>query len=153
MTLLTVSNAFSQTDYVYHNFEGCRKMIFTEASLNLPSGIKVTLEDRVKNVFTNLDDSDYKITLSEPIDGVGRFYLHTSSKSALSADDNIALSSVSIYKTNASNLRIAGLQQGSTNVKLYNILGKQVLNSSFEANGVKDVALPQLATGVYIVQL
>ncbi|WP_405563292.1 T9SS type A sorting domain-containing protein [Polaribacter sp. Asnod6-C07] len=130
-----------------------KEITFSATSLNLPSGVKVVLEDRANNVFTNLDDGNYKITLTEAADGGGRFYLHTSSKSVLSVDDNVALNSISIYKTTASTLRIAGLQQGDASVKLYNILGKQVLNSSFEANGVKDIALPQLATGVYIVQL
>lgn len=130
-----------------------KEITFSVESLNLPEGIKVILEDRVKNVFTNLDEGDYNITLTEAADGVGRFYLHTSSKSALSVDDNLALNSISIFKTNASTLRIAGLQQGNATIKLYNILGKQVLNSAFFTSGVKDVALPKLATGVYVVQL
>jgi hypothetical protein len=130
-----------------------KEITFSVESLNLPEGIKVILEDRVKNVFTNLDEGDYEISLTEAADGVGRFYLHTSSKSALSVDDNLALNSISIFKTNASTLRIAGLQQGNATIKLYNILGKQVLNSAFFTSGVKDVALPKLATGVYVVQL
>lgn len=50
-------------------------------------------------------------------------------------------------------LRIVGLQQGNINIKLYNILGKQLLNASFESNGIKDISLPKLTAGVYIVQL
>ena len=130
-----------------------KEITFSVESLNLPEGIKVILEDRVKNVFTNLDEGDYEISLTEAADGVGRFYLHTSSKSALSVDDNLALNSISIFKTNSSTLRIAGLQQGNATIKLYNILGKQVLNSAFVTSGVKDIALPKLATGVYVVQL
>jgi hypothetical protein len=48
---------------------------------------------------------------------------------------------------------LVGLQQGDIKIKLFNILGKQVLNSSFKTNGVKDISLPNLATGVYIVHL
>jgi hypothetical protein len=33
------------------------------------------------------------------------------------------------------------------------MLGKQVLNSDFTSNGVSDIALPKLATGIYIVHL
>ncbi|MDP5104918.1 MAG: T9SS type A sorting domain-containing protein [Polaribacter sp.] len=130
-----------------------KEITFAVEALNLPEGINVFLEDRKMNVFTNLNDGNYKVTLSEATNGVGRFYLHTSSKSALSVDDNLALDNISIFKTNATTLRIVGLQQGNTSVKLFNILGKQVMNSSFEANGVKDIALPNLATGVYIVKL
>ena len=56
-------------------------------------------------------------------------------------------------KTNNSNLRITGLQNGEASVKIFNILGKQVLQKSFTANGAKDIPLPNLATGIYIVQL
>ena len=50
-------------------------------------------------------------------------------------------------------LRIVGLQQAKASVKLFNVLGKQVLNADFESNGMKDISLPRLAKGIYIVQL
>ncbi|MFY9241780.1 MAG: T9SS type A sorting domain-containing protein [Polaribacter sp.] len=129
-----------------------KEITFSVETLNLPEGINVFLEDREKNIFTNLKESNYKITLEQAASGIGRFYLHTSSKSALSTD-NIALENVSIYKTDTKTLRIVGLQQGKANIKLYNVLGKQVMNSSFESNGVKDISLTNLAIGVYIIQL
>ena len=130
-----------------------KEITFSVEALNLPSGINVFLEDRAKNIFTNLNESDYNITLLETTDGVGRFFLHVSSNSVLSIDDDLALDNISIYKANASTLRIVGLQQGNASIKLYNVLGKQIMNSSFEADGVKDISLPSLAKGVYIVQL
>ena len=51
------------------------------------------------------------------------------------------------------NLRIVGVQQGKAQVRLYNILGKKVLNNSFIANGINEVTLPNIKTGIYIVQL
>ena len=33
------------------------------------------------------------------------------------------------------------------------MLGKQLLNSSFTTNGVQDISLPQLSTGIYLIQL
>ena len=127
---------------------------FSAESLNLPIDIKVFLEDRVKKVFTRLDkaNSNYEVTLSEALNGVGRFYLHTSAKSSLSVDI-IELQGVSIFKSNASTLKIEGLQQGKASVSLFNIQGKQILSSSFEANGVKEISLPKLTAGVYFVQL
>ena len=62
------------------------------------------------------------------------------------------LDNVSVFKVNNS-LRILGLQKGKASVKLFNILGRQVLNAAFESNGTKDISLPRLAKGVYIVQL
>ncbi|MCL7753346.1 T9SS type A sorting domain-containing protein [Polaribacter sp. Z022] len=131
-----------------------KELTFTVDELNLPKEINVFLEDRLTNTFTqlNVDNSEYKITLTESIDGIGRFYLHTAS-SVLSVGKDLSLEGVSIYKTNKSTLRIVGLQQGKTNVKIFNILGKQIMNSSFESIGVKDIAIPNTAKGIYVIQL
>ncbi|MDG2151996.1 MAG: T9SS type A sorting domain-containing protein, partial [Polaribacter sp.] len=83
---------------------------------------------------------------------VGRFYLHTSQNTLNSS--KALLDKTAIYKINNSSLRIVGLPQEKVAVKLFNILGKQLLNTSFEGNGVNDIALPKnLNNGVYIVQL
>tara|TARA_R110002126_G_scaffold282967_1_gene431868 strand:+ start:22270 stop:25266 length:2997 start_codon:yes stop_codon:yes gene_type:complete len=134
--------------------EADKEITFSAEALNLPSDLKVFLEDRLTNTFTRLDEvnNEYTITLTEKSDGVGRFYLHTKSSSVLSTSETL-LESVRIYKTNAATLRIAGLSQGKANVKLFTMLGKQVVNTSFTSNGTKDITLPNLATGIYIVAL
>ena len=120
---------------------------------NLPSGIKVFLEDRTTNTFTRLDElnSTYKVTLNEKTNDIGRFYLHT--KSAALSTETVALENVSIYSADQSTLRIVGLSQGKSTIKMFNVLGKQVLNSTFNSNGVSEINVSQLSTGVYIVQL
>jgi len=130
-----------------------KEITFSVEALNLPTGIKAFLEDKVNNTFTRLDEanSNLKVTLNEDLNGIGRFYLHT--KSSVLSTNNIKLENISIYKTNASNLRITGLQQGKVNIKLFSILGKQVMNTSFKSKDVSDVSLSKLASGVYIVQL
>jgi hypothetical protein len=130
------------------------EITFSTEALNLPQSIKVYLEDRESTVFTVLDEvnSTYKVTLTEAINGIGRFYLHTAQK-VLSTDDINALSNVSIYKTSNNNLRFVGLPQGSAEVKLYNTVGQHLLHAVFDSNGIKDLVLPKLAKGVYIVQL
>jgi hypothetical protein len=119
---------------------------------NLPEGIKVFLEDKEENTFTRLDalNASHKITTTSILNGVGRFYLHTA-KSVLSIAD-ATLDNVSVFTVHNS-LRIVGLQQGKASIKLFNILGKLILNTAFEANGMKNISLPRLAKGIYIVQL
>ncbi|MFY9242943.1 MAG: BspA family leucine-rich repeat surface protein [Polaribacter sp.] len=130
-----------------------KEINFSVEASSLPSDIKVFLEDKKTNTFTRLDESNsnYKVILSESLNGIDRFYLHTKS-SVLSVGD-VNMDGISIYKTNNSNLRIVGLSQEKSTVKLFNMLGKQVLTTSFTSNGVHDISLPKLATGVYIVQL
>ena len=134
--------------------EAGKEITFSAEALNLPTDMKVFLEDKQENTFVRLDEvnAEYSVTLSENLDGIGRFYIHTS-RSALSIDDTI-LNTISIYKSSENTLRVTGLSQGNTTVKLFNVLGEQILSNSFSTNnGVQDVHLPKLATGVYITQV
>ena len=126
--------------------------ITIEASTNnFPEGLKIFLEDKQDNSFTLLDaDANFNTTLENDLNGIGRFYLHTT-QSVLNTTA-ATLDNISVFKVNNS-LRILGLQQGKASVKLFNISGRQVLNAAFESNGTKDISLPRLAKGVYIVQL
>jgi len=119
---------------------------------NLPAGIKVYLEDKDDHSFTLLDSySDFTTTLTNDLNGIGRFYLHTTSN-ALSTG-NVTLENISMYISSNNNLRIVGVHRGNARVKIYNILGKQVSNASFEGRGVNDISLPNVRAGVYIIQL
>ena len=120
---------------------------------NFPLGNFVYLEDRNKGSFTLLNDNDsFNFTSEEALYGIGRFYIHITSK-ALSTENEI-LESVSVYKLNNSTLRIIGLSEGNVSVKLFNVLGKQSIHISFDSNGVKDdINLAKLAVGIYVVQI
>ena len=133
------------------NAENGKEITFTIQSSNLPAEIKVFIEDAEKNTFTRLNEQndEYKVTLTKTLNGIGRFYLHTS----LSLDDNFATKNVSICNTDKSTLKITGLEEGTTIVKLFNLSGKEVLNTSFSSNGIKEIKLPKLAKGIYIVKL
>ncbi|AUC86439.1 hypothetical protein CW731_14635 [Polaribacter sp. ALD11] len=130
-----------------------KEITFSAEALNLPTELKVFLEDRLTNTFTRLDEtnSKYKTTLTEALNGVGRFYLHTAQKT-LSTED-VILNSVSIYKTNASTLKIAGLPQGKTSISLFNILGKEMMSTSFTSNGNKEISLSKLSSGIYLAKV
>ncbi len=119
---------------------------------HLPAGLNVYLEDKEDDSFTLLDGStEFSTALTSDLNGIGRFYIHTTS-SALSTDE-INLDHLSVYTSDSNNLRIVGIQNGRARVNMYNILGKQVLATSFQGNGVNDVPLPELRAGIYIVQL
>lgn len=130
-----------------------KEITFSADALNLPSGIKVFLEDRLTNTFTRLDEtnSEYKVTLTEILNGVGRFYIHTT-ESVLSTED-VILNSVRIFKTDAATLKITGLPQGKTSFYLYNILGKKMITTIFTSNGNKEISLSKLASGIYLAKM
>ena len=130
-----------------------KEITFSIDALNLPADIKVFLEDRLTNTFTRLDEtnSEYKVTLTETLNDVGRFYIHTT-ESVLSTED-VILNSVRIYKTDASTLKITGLPQGKTSFYLYNILGKEMMTTLFTSNGNKEISLSKLASGIYLAKM
>jgi hypothetical protein len=131
--------------------EAGKEITFSINTTSFPSGTNVYLEDRLNNTFTNLSQKNYNITLDVASKGVGQFYIHTTSQS-LNVQD-LALENVSIYKTNNNTLRITGLQSDNASVKVFNMLGKQMMTKAFKTSGVKDILLPRLAAGVYLVQL
>jgi hypothetical protein len=131
------------------------EIIFSIEASNFDENIKITLEDRLTNTFTRLDEanSTYKVITETDVDGVGRFYMHTT-QDVLSVDTNEWSSTVQIYKVNNANVRITGLTQGEATVQMYNILGKQVLSTSFDVIGAKDIAIPNdISKGIYFVKL
>ena len=71
----------------------------------------------------------------------------------LSADDLALDNNISIYKSSIDNLRIVGVQNGTAKLQMFNILGKTVLKTSFEGNGVNDINLNNIPVGIYIVKL
>ena len=129
-----------------------KEIVFSTDVTNIPSGMKVFLENRHTNTFTRLDtvNSSYK-TMPTKLRGIGQFYLYVSPETPHTNTFNP--NNVSLYKTNNSTLRVTGLQPGSASIKLFTILGKRLIWHSFKSNGIKDIPLPQLPTGVYIVQL
>jgi hypothetical protein len=72
----------------------------------------------------------------------------------LNVGSNIALNKTYVYTKERGLLKISGLKEGTTKVKLYCLLGKQVFTTKFEARaGVKDISLPDLSRGFYLAEL
>lgn len=135
------------------------QLTFNISSANLPSGIHVYLEDRVRNEFVLFNDptTTYEVTLDTDHQGIGRFYLHTTS-STLDLANPLELSeSVSLYTINSdrSTLRLTGLSEGElAKVTIYNILGNMIYSQDLIGrNSFNDLSMPKLSTGIYIVRL
>jgi len=129
------------------------ELTFTADSIDLPTDLQVFIEDSVLNVFTALNEtSAYTINIDSDMDGIGRFYIHTA-KTALSTNDVFGLNNVMLYVKDATTLSISGLTGGQTKLKLYSLTGKQILKTTFEGSGEREVSIPSLSAGVYLVQL
>jgi hypothetical protein len=129
-----------------------KEISFSLEALNLPADINVFLEDKVANTIIRLDEENtaYNVTLSEALNGVGRFFLHTSSE--ILEVSNLDLVSVSIYSSDKK-IHLSGLPNGVSKITLYNVVGKVVLKESTTKNRTS-ISVKNLSKGaVYIVKL
>ena len=123
------------------------------ATNNFPEAINIYLEDKQDNSFTLLDaDTNFSTVLENNLSGIGRFYLHTTSNT-LSIQDLEISNNLRIYISNKKKLRIVGVKKGTAKLQLYNILGKEILKTSFEGDSVNTIELPNLSNGLYIAKL
>ncbi len=131
------------------------KATFSLSTQNISEDSSIFLEDRKLHTFTklNVDDADYSTILHPEYNGIGRFYLHVDHQSG-SDSDFFDGEGITIYKTSNSSLRVSGLQRGPAQLTLFNMLGVQVLQTDFIANGIDNVHLSTtLEAGVYIVNI
>ncbi|MFY0604620.1 MAG: endonuclease [Flavobacteriaceae bacterium] len=134
------------------NAEAGSEITISAKIANIPDGLNIYLEDKVNDTFTLLDESsNYTLTLDNDINGIGRFYIHTTNGVLNINEQNI--DHISAYISDKNNLRIVGIQNGDSKLTLYDILGKQLLTSSFIGNNVNDIMLPRLRPGIYIIQI
>ena len=120
-------------------------------AVNFPTGIDVYLEDRETNTFTKVEDTILRITLDNSIDGIGRFYIHTTSE-ALSTDNVNALKGIHIFSSSDHSINITGIKDKST-VKVFSITGKEIANKDLTITTNQSITLPNVAKGIYLVQL
>ena len=136
-----------------------KELTFSLNHDNLPSDIMVFLEDKTENTITRLDEinSNYKIILNADYNGIGRFYLRTSTTDLSKTLDieDYNLNNVSIYLSDKRNLRITGVNGKTSGLKLYSILGKKILNKNeISSSSIINIAIPNsIKAGIYIVKL
>ncbi|CAL2094409.1 conserved hypothetical protein [Tenacibaculum sp. 190524A05c] len=121
----------------------------------LPEGVKLYLEDKSNNTFVLLNDGEeYKVVLDSKMNGVGRFYIHSTSKT-LGLDDAIVdIDAIKIFKSNKQEVTISGISAlDPAKVQIFSVLGSEVFNGTYEGNSKVIVQPNTLETGVYIVRL
>jgi hypothetical protein len=130
---------------------------FSIASMKLPDNIKVFLEDKVQNSFTDLTEGNYTVTLAANASPLGRFFLHVGEK-VTSVDIITNSISLNIYPnpsngTFSANINLASAT--SIEFALYDISGRMVAKKSqahYQAgNQTVTFNENQLQSGVYIL--
>ncbi|MCD6179472.1 MAG: T9SS type A sorting domain-containing protein, partial [Bacteroidales bacterium] len=127
---------------------------FSAESVNIPEDYAVVLEDRAMNVFTDLsDEGEYAVQLADDSEGVGRFFVHTSFKSALGIGDLDAENAFQVFtRVNDNQLVIRGESTTNTVARIYSITGKQIAVVNLDNATEQSVSFNE-ESGVYIVQI
>ena len=125
-------------------------------NFGINDNINVYLEDNVQGTMTLLNDQDFELTAENELSGIGRFFIHLT-ESVLSIDDKIETNYLNVFKADVNNfITIEGLanQSNLTKLKLYTILGKEVIFTTLNnTNNKQLISTQDLRPGIYIVKL
>ena len=115
----------------------------------------VYLEDVEEGTFTNLYEGDFVYTPTSDLSGVGRFFIHMTADTM--SNGEVSTSMLNAYKEiDASYITVEGLatQSNETNVRLFNILGREVLSTTLNNNmGTQTISTVGLSAGIYVIEL
>ena len=119
-------------------------------------GTNIYLEDNQQGTMTLLNEQDFELTAENELSGVGRFFIHLT-ESVLSIDNNLDTNYLNVFKADVNNFIIVeGLanQSNLTKLRLYTILGKEVISATLNTTNNKQIISTQgLSSGIYIVKL
>ena len=119
-------------------------------------GTNIYLEDNEQGTVTLLNEQDFELTPQDNLSGAGRFFIHLTNTS-LSIEDDIETHLLNVYKADINNfITIEGTanQSNQINLRLYNILGKEVVSKTLENNiNTQTISTQGLATGIYVIKL
>jgi len=119
-------------------------------------GTNVYLEDNQQGTMTLLNEQDFELTPQDNLSGAGRFFIHLT-ETVLSIDNKIETNYLNVFKADVNNfITVEGTanQSNQINLRLYNILGKEVVSKTLENNiNTQTISTQGLATGIYVIKL
>ena len=125
-------------------------------TFNIDTGTNIYLEDNIQGTMTLLNDQDFELTAENELSGAGRFFIHLT-ESVLSIDNNLDTNYLNVFKADVNNfITVEGLanQSNLTKLRLYTILGKEVISATLNTTNNKQIISTQgLSPGIYIVKL
>ncbi|MDB4134072.1 T9SS type A sorting domain-containing protein [Flavobacteriaceae bacterium] len=125
-------------------------------TFDIYAGTNVYLEDNQQGTMTLLNEQDFELTPENNLSGVGRFFIHLT-ETTFSIDNEVDTNLLNAYKLDRNNfIIIEGLtvQSGITNVKLYSLLGREILSTELNNSiNTQTISTERIAKGVYVIKL
>tara|TARA_B110000090_G_scaffold109242_1_gene122350 strand:+ start:3907 stop:5451 length:1545 start_codon:yes stop_codon:yes gene_type:complete len=127
--------------------------MFSTIDLNIPAGVNFYLDDTELNVQTLITSNSYTFAATTELNGIGRFYLRTTSDTFSAA--STALNSVEIFTIAETNeLTVRGQLRSASVLKLHDIRGRLINSYHLDPNQTEHkIDVSAVSPGVYIVNL
>jgi len=128
---------------------------FSVSATNIPDEYAIILEDRVSGKFIDLSDENekYTIQLSDDLNGLGRFFLHTNFKDALGIDYLNSESNVQVFSRASQNqIVIRGKVSSNAIARIYSVSGKMIKTVRLSQE-IENLLSFNKETGIYIIQI
>jgi hypothetical protein len=128
------------------------EITFSIQTIELPSTVNLTLEDKTKGTFTSLTDkSTLKATIPAGANGIGRFYIHVNSIVSSSPLTNLS-SGIKAYIENGS-IVIIGEVSSSAKAYINDINGIILGTFSLKTGSRNTIPAVGLISGVYLITI
>ncbi len=123
---------------------------FSVETSNLPSNIKVYLEDKLDNSFNLLDGTQTYAAQVNIGENSGRFYLHTSQQALDQMTELNDGEYEIIPQVQSSSLLICGNVPEGSHLSIIDLMGRTVFKTTVNSSTVN---VPSLNNGIYIIKL
>ena len=119
------------------------------------AGTNIYLEDNQNGTMTLLNQEDFELTPESTLSGTGRFYIHLTTDTFSNEDATTNL--LNVFKADYNNfITVEGLstESNQTNLKLYNLIGKEVISTTLLNNtNTQTISTEGLSAGIYVIKL
>ena len=122
------------------------EVVFSAASMNLPTDCKVVLEDKMNGSLIDLSKVDYHTILPANTHSTDRFLLHTAGGLEQSKG-------LSAYANRNIEIHLTGTVSKGSVAILYDINGKIVMAKNLVEGSLNVIPTPQLKTGLYVLSV
>lgn len=130
-----------------------KEVTFIADIYNFPQELYVYLEDRVSGKMIDLKNTNYT-TIVDDVDVAkfGRFFLQVS-QTVLEVDDVTSEKTIDVYTLKNKALQLSQLLFEDTELKLFNLQGKEVFTQRIDRKNRIQIPLAELSSGMYIVSV
>ena len=106
--------------------------------------------------MTLLNEGDFELNPESTLSEAGRFFIHLT-EDTFSNEDEVETNLLNVFKADYNSfITVEGLamQSGNTNVKLYSLLGREILSTELNnLTNTQTISTETIATGVYVIKL